>query len=409
MIITIINCHISNRGDEAAIHSLVDEIIYMYPDVRINLLIRGDTIYPNMPDSVRMLRQFIPGDFRSLIAFYVALLTRGKIKVSSSGKRTLEAMQEANIILHAPGGPSIGDTYYNAEPTYLRLYDLARVMNKPYMFYAPSMGPFERKERNRWRKRIIGKARAVVLRDPISAEHVRRLLPNKKLYQTLDSALQHDIDYIFNQSIFEQYIELKKFISSHKKCIGVTITDLSWHPIHSKNTNIRKGIQDTFLDVIDNLTKDGYGIVFIPQLYGSGNDYDLMKTYCLNDENYFIIPANEDRYDAYFQQYLIGQLYAVIGMRYHSNIFSAKMGTPFISVSYEQKMQGFMEKMDLLDYCIRIDDLSVNNLKEKFDILVNNYDEYKKYLKDKHDDMKREAYKTTEILQRTIKDLGNDR
>ena len=44
--------------------------------------------------------------------------------------------------------------------------------------------------------------------------------------------------------------------------------------------------------------------------------------------------------------------YAIIGMRYHSNIFSAKAGTPFISISYEQKMAGFMNKMNLEKYCI---------------------------------------------------------
>ena len=100
-----------------------------------------------------------------------------------------------------------------------------------------------------------------------------------------------------------------------------------------------------------------------------------------------------------FQQYVIGCMYAVIGMRYHSNIFSAKMGTPFISISYEQKMQGFMKKMELDRYCISLDKLSDEELKKKFSILTDNYDEYKKYLISVHDKMKKESYETTNILK----------
>ena len=105
-----------------------------------------------------------------------------------------------------------------------------------------------------------------------------------------------------------------------------------------------------------------------------------MKEYCFDEENYFVICSDDEKYDTYFQQYVIGCMYAVIGMRYHSNIFSAKMGTPFISISYEQKMQGFMKK-------------------KKFSILTDNYDEYKKYLISVHEKMKKESYETTNILK----------
>ena len=96
---------------------------------------------------------------------------------------------------------------------------------------------------------------------------------------------------------------------------------------------------------------------------------------------------------------MVGQLYAVIGMRYHSNIFSAKMGTPFISISYEQKMKGFMEKMDLVEYCIDLQNLSKDVLKNRFEYLVKQYDEYRKFLCNKHTFMKTEAHKTTDILE----------
>lgn len=403
MNILIMNCHTANRGDEAAVRALVDELIALYPDIHITLGMRGGTHYPNLPDRVTSINQLIvtKEDYKYRMAKY----TKGSVAIGRTYNKFLDAVKKADFILHAPGGPSIGDTYYSAEPSYLRVYDLLIKMKKPYMFYAPSMGPFKNTERNAWRRKILLNAKAVVLRDPISANYVKELVPEKQIYQTLDSALQHDIDMLENENKFSQFKELRDFISKHEKCIGITITDLMWHPVWSKNTDVIDNIRKTFTDFIKEKNALGYGIVFIPQLYGSGNDYNLMDSYCKDKENCFVIPDNDDRYDTYFQQYVISKLYAVIGMRYHSNIFSAKMGTPFISVSYEQKMQGFMEKMNLEQYCIPLKDLSTDVLNSKFDLLSLNYDKFKNYLLSQHNTMKEDSYQTTEIVENILNEI----
>ena len=403
MKILVINCHSDNRGDEAAVHAMVDEISVAYPGVEITLAIRGaGTKYPNMPSNVKMLHQFMPISVKAKVAHKIAVLTGGKVSVSSNEKALISEISKADIILHAPGGPSIGDTYYSDEPTYLAIYDLLIAMHKPYMFYAPSMGPFQRKNRNLWRKKILEHSKAIVLRDPISEGYVRDFVPNKEVSLTLDSAFQHDVNITQNQEKLNQYAELKSFLEKHEKCIGVTITDLRWHPVYSKDPSIANNIRNVFQGFLSSLTKAGYGVVFIPQLYGKGNDYDLMRKFCYNINDYYVVTASDERYDTYFQQYLIGQLYAVIGMRYHSNIFSAKMGTPFISISYEQKMKGFMEKMNLTDYCIDLKCLSQGDLENRFRNLINHYDQYKEFLCYKHRFMKAEAHKTTDILEMVL-------
>ena len=329
----------------------------------------------------------------------------GKMAFFDSTKKFLYYLKKADIVLHAPGGPSIGDTYFDDEITYLRTYDLVASLKIPYMFYAPSMGPFDKKERNKWRKKILNNACAIVLRDPISAKYVRKLVDNKEVYQTLDSAFQHDIDIKENKRKLNNYKFLQEFLNRHEYCVGVTITDLLWHPVHSKDDKLIQNIRNSFTTFLDELVEKGYGIVFIPQLYGDGNDYELMEQYMRDKNNYFILPDDDDRYDSYFQQYLISCLYAVIGMRYHSNIFSAKMSTPFVSISYEQKMQGFMEKMGLEEYCIKINELSVNVLENKFEKLSKEHNNYKKYLRKKHDEMRDASYETTKILKNIIEKI----
>lgn len=402
MKIFIANCHTANRGDEAAVKSLVDELSAAYPGVQITLGMRGETYYPNLPKNVTSIPQAMP-DNKSF-RYQLTEKTKGKIVVGRLYTQLINEVKSADIVLHAPGGPSIGDVYYDAEPGYLYFYKLLCAMKVPYMFFAPSMGPFLREERNKLRRYILSHASAIALRDPISAKYVREFLPEKRVYQTLDSAFQHDIDIAENKEKLEAYSELCSFLNTHKRCVGITITDLLWHPVHSKDGAMIANIQGSFEAFLKTLVDKGYGIVFIPQLYGTGNDYKLMSGFATGKDNFFTIPDSDDRYDSYFQQYVIGQLYAVVGMRYHSNIFSAKMGTPFISVSYEQKMTGFMEKMELSRYCIGIKDLSAELLAEKFELLEQEHDSYKAYLEKEHDAMRKASYETTEILKSIIKE-----
>lgn len=394
----IANAHNENRGDEAANHALIDELNLIYPGCNITLALRWGSPYPNLPANVTVIQQYSPRSIKRVIEFFLMRITNYSFILTKRARTYVNAVKNADLILHSPGGPSIGDIYYDDEIGYLRSYVIANDFNKPYIFFAPSMGPFHNKHRKNIREQILRKAKAVIVRDPISKKYINEFLPDLHVYQTLDSALQFDLNVEDNQTKLKNYTELNEFLKKHKKNIGITITELDWHPTHSLNEEIRKNIQSTMQEFAMYLNDNGYGIVFIPQLYGTQNDYLLMKKYMVNNDNFFIVPDDNDEYDAYFQQYLISRLYAVVGMRYHSNIFAAKVGTPYISISYEQKMTGFMEKMKLSTYCIDVKQLSFDLLRKKFDMLMTNHDDYKKYLDSKHSEMKEESLRTMRII-----------
>lgn len=399
MNILIIHSHNANRGDEAAVKAMVDELLLKYPQAKITISNNGFTPYPNMPKNVTQISRF--PKLQSKIAqaeFFLVLATKGKVVFSDEAKAFMNSLLKADVVLHAPGGPSIGDTYYRAEKLYLWRLNFIRQLGIPYIFYAPSMGPFNRAERNRLRSKVISGSEKIILRDPISVKYVRDFLPNVHVKEALDSALQHDIDLKTNEKKYNAYLALKQFIESYEKCIGITITDLKWHPLHKTEPVIER-IPSVFQAFIRRKVKEGYGIVFIPQLYGNLNDTCIMNEYML-DHGTFMIDAFSEERDAYFQQYVISKLFAVVGMRYHSNIFSAKMGIPFVSISYEQKMKGFMQSIQLSDYCIDLDDLSESTLVSKFHQLELHHDTYAKKLQDMHSYMKCQAYKSTaEVIE----------
>lgn len=402
MNILIIHAHTANRGDEAAVHAMVDELLAVHPDAKITICINGSTFYPNLPTSVTQIGRMPKLHTKlGLLDFLLLYHSHGHVCFRADTRRFKKLIAQADLVLHAPGGPSIGDIYQSVEKLYLYRLDLVRMMGKKYMFYAPSMGPFNNDIHTTLRKRVISSAAKVILRDPISVSYVQNFLPNVPVAQALDSALQHDIDVAVNKAKLEEYRNLYEFLSNHDRVIGITVTDLKWHPKHGK-TDLPLRIPKVFNAFVKHLTSVGYGVVFIPQLYGAGDDTTLMRSFMTDDT--FMVAANDEKYDTYFQQYLIGQLYAVVGMRYHSNIFSAKMGTPFISVSYEQKMKGFMESINLEEYCVDIDHLSLEILEDKFDKLQDEHAHLAKHLLLKHDEMKNKSYTTTKAALELLGD-----
>lgn len=64
-----------------------------------------------------------------------------------------------------------------------------------------------------------------------------------------------------------------------------------------------------------------------------------------------------------------------IGTRFHSVIFSLSESTPSLAISYVgNKTTGIMHDIGLSKYVIKIDEISSSNLIEKFQDLIDNYD-----------------------------------
>lgn len=385
-----------NRGDESAIRAMIDELLVRYPKANIKIVFNQDNVdfpYANIPVTYGFFRPVINRRPYNYVMYKLAISSNWSVVLNVGKERKrikafIALAQWCDYAIYAPGGPSFGDMY--------RQWNLVEQMhilhkyNKPYFFYAPSMGPFTHNV-----KRIrsaLNNADYICLRELQSAKFLKDINVTKEPLVTLDSAFQHPFDVNQNQKKLENSPELRRFISSGK-VIGITITDLRWH---DSNINVEREnrIRNSFENLISYLTNNGYKVLFIPQLFGDGNDKEYMSTFAKNSDCFVM----SDKEDCYFQQFIISKLYAVVGMRYHSNIFSAKVGTPFVSVAYEQKMSGFMEKAGYSQYCLGINELNSENLLEKFKLLEEHYDEYKADLNKKREDFIAESHKTTEKL-----------
>lgn len=386
----IIHAHWNNRGDEAAVRVLIDQLLKNHNLINLQIISSNVNQFPYTKKEINLIPLY--PRFRQIPDFILGILSKGNLVFSKEGKYFFKTLKSSDIIIHAPGGPCIGDTYSISEILYLLRYFAILRMNKKFIIYAPSMGPFSKKFRNIFRKIILKSAEKIILREDISKKYLDKLLPQNKAIVTLDAAFQNEIDVNKYKIVLEKDEELYKFFNTNKKIIGITITDLLWHPILS-NARTAQNISNTFKKVIEVLCAKNYKILFIPQLFGEANDYNLMKTFEIED-----CYTMKDTYDCYFQQFIISKIYAIIGMRYHSNIFSAKMGIPFISISYEQKMLGFMKKVNLNNYCIPLEQLNSDIILSKFEFLEKNYSQFKDYLNGIHNSLKENSFKSTKIL-----------
>lgn len=399
--IAIVNAHWSNRGDEAAIRPIIDYILKYNKQCEITILFKEKKELQQFSYENKI--QYICASFlpHNLYEELIAVWSRGKsqnIKLEGL-KQSVKVLAQTDIIIYSPGGAVISDRFWwRKQLEYLLPFICAKIYKIPIFIAAPSIGPFENLLwKNIIRKYLLQVSKKIFVREKFSKEYLEGIGVKKNVTITADMAFYDQPDLKKNSSILKKYSKLMDFLNRYEHVVGITITDFSWHVKYRNDEKIQNNIEKTIKQFIKRLFCEKTGVLLIPQLFGNQNDRNYLYNYIY--ENVFLMTDEED---AYFQQYIIGKLYAVVGMRYHSNIFAAKMGIPFIAISYEEKMSGFMEMENLQNYLIRLESMSYDGVIEKWDDLKSNYRQYSKYLVYRRDFWRKNAEKTLKEIQELI-------
>jgi len=391
--ITIVNAHWNNRGDEAALFAFLEGLQQIYDNCRITILIKDGKSVVQFPEMKGVT--CFPAKFNAKPWYiWLSALTGGHIGRNVFLNKTIKTLRKSDLIIYSPGGSVINDRFFwSKQMEYLIPFICAKLYRIPLFVAAPSIGPFDTEKPNRIREWLLKTPKITCVREDISRKYLEQINIQKNVHVTMDLAFMNGIDSSSNEKKLEKYSALKDFFNSHDKVVGFTLTDFKWHINLRNDLELLARIEDTFQKYIRMLEAKGYGVLLIPQLFGNQNDRDYLKRYC--SENTFLM---NDTMDTYFQQYIISLLYAVIGMRYHPNIFAAKMGTPFVAVVYEEKMEGFLELAHLKDYSIPLSDLCFKKLDEKFIRVEQNHESIKHKLQENSAAWREKAGKTLELL-----------
>lgn len=400
--VCIVNAHWSNRGDEAALRPIIDSICQKRLGVELTVIFKDRKPVQQFPyqDVKHISAQFLP---QKIYDVYECIDNVGDSNVEL--KKVVDILRETDLIIYSPGGAVISDKFWwMKQVEYLVPFICAEKFEIPIIVAAPSMGPFDDNiEKNKYRYRWLSTAKKICVREPISKKYLETL-GLKNVEETIDTAFLDNPDIETNEQYLKNNPELVNFFHRYNKVVSVTLSDFSWNVEHGNKKELGCKIETDIKKFIDHLKNQGIGVLLIPQLFGNQNDYEYLKLFY--DENTYIL---SDTYDTYFQQYIVSKCYANIGMRYHSNIFAAKMGIPFIAIGYEEKMYGFMDRWTLKQYLIKIDDFAYDKLEEKWICLNATYKKYKKCLEELRDEWRRRAQRTISIVMNSIESIDEDK
>lgn len=373
MKIVIINQHTCNRGDEAAGRAVIESLLNTFPDSTIDVLYRfiGDyppidknsdrvTHYPEF--KYKYNKKFLLQCYLEIgINFILCLLKFKTGFVGSSGK-IYKKIADADIVINAPTGPNIGDIY--ADKFYMLNIIFAELAGKKTFMYGSSVGPFNIPWVRKWAKFLFERMNVVCVREDVSLGYLKELdLKNQNLYSSLDAAVQRNID---TSNAEKYYKDADLDLNTHN--IGITPLAFPWYPKEIKDEEHQQIVEQHLVEVINKITENGdTNVFFFPQLYSlikddeiGKNDMSIINSIISKVEHPEFCKVLPNEYDSDVQQAMISKLDYFIGMRYHSLIFSVKMGVPVVGICYEHKATGFLEKAGLKELIVTLEDFCNN-------------------------------------------------
>lgn len=283
-----------NVGDEAILYSIIQAL--REKDLTIEI-----TVLSNQPT-------------KTADTYQVDAVNRWDIK------QVIHALRNADGLISGGGSLLQDKTGFKSVPYYTGIMKIAQFLKKPVFVYAQGMGPIN-KSINRLITKNVLKNTHITVRDKDSKELLREiglknsieLVPDPVLGINLSS---HESDWWDKQG-FEKPV--------------VTVSVRDW----PSTIEFKKEIAQA----LDTIAKEGSTIVFIP-MHGEHDDATSKEVAELMTEKSYIAP-----FDASIEEkvVIIGKSNLLVGMRLHALIFSSVMETPFIALSYDPKIDAFVE------------------------------------------------------------------
>lgn len=322
-----------NAGDDAVLYGIITSLKKVDPNVQIHIL-------SNQPEKTSALFQ-IPAFDRW------------------SPTTIMKQIRWADLVLLG-GGTLLQDRTSPRSPLYyLGITWLAKLLKKKVFYYGQGFGPIIHTSSKWFIRHIVNQVDIITVRDAASAEEMRAYGVTKApIYVTADPALT--IDPKEANSEEAHHILMRHNIDPNRRIAYVSI----------RNWKDEQRYKAELAVAMDTLANQGWQVVFLPMQYP--NDIEpsidtiqqMKHTASLIDE-----PLN-------FKQILnlisVGDL--MVGMRLHAIILAAILNIPFVSFSYDPKIDRFVESLGKKS-CGSIEKIESEDLIKNISQVIQNIDE----------------------------------
>lgn len=290
-----------NAGDEAMLAAMIEALTDLEPNIHI-------TVLSGNPEDTRC-RHGVSAVFRLHYPEIIQALRNSDLLISGGGSLLQDVTSDRSL-------------YY-----YLSIVMLAKKLNIPVMLYGQGIGPV-RGTMAKAAVRLIGNSvDLITVRDDGSHKELKYLgITRPPVHVTADAVLaMHPVDRQLGRTILRQH-----GLEGAAPLIGFSVREWKdWR--HYK---------DVLAQAADKMAEEfGARMVFLPMQWP--DDLAVARKIVARMKRPAVVLTSE--YTTSELLSLTGNLDLLIGIRLHALIFAAVMHVPMIGISYDPKVDRFLE------------------------------------------------------------------
>ncbi|CAM4188657.1 CsaB protein [Bacillus manliponensis] len=286
-----------NVGDEAILQSIIKALHEEDPTLELVVL-------SNDPDYTRKM-------------YGVEAVNRWNIK------EIYKAIKESDGLISGGGSLLQDKTSIKSILYYTAVMRIARLLKKPYYIYAQGIGPITRTFNRMLVKWHLSKAAYVSVRDEDSFLYLKNMGMKKDIVLVPDPVLA------CKQEVTSNWLK-KQAINGRVVAVSVRYWD-------AKEDYMKK-----LAETLKKLKREGYHILFVP-MHGPFDQSASRDVINLMGEEAHMLPYQMDLDEKIA---ILSQCSLLVGMRLHALILTAVANTPMIGISYDPKIDSFLQQVN---------------------------------------------------------------
>lgn len=293
----------ANAGDEAMLMAVIDALSDIHPNLAI-------TVLSGNPEETAA-RHGVKAVHRLNMPAVAKAMSSADIVISGGGSLLQDVTSRRSI-------------FY-----YLGIMKIAKILGKPVILYGQGIGPINGSLARKLTASICKQVDLITVRDRKSVDTLIDLgIAEEDIILTADPVMaMHPVDKYSGRMILRQY-----GMEGSKPLFGISARD--WQSLQ----NFKK----VLAQVADRLIKEYQGrVVFMPLQYPDDLAVSKEIVALMNEKN--DVAVIEQRCSISDFLSLVGNMDLLIGVRLHALIFGAVMKVPVIGISYDPKIDGFLE------------------------------------------------------------------
>jgi len=288
-------------------------------------------------------------------------------------KEIYRVLRAADLLISGGGSLLQDVTGIKSLLYYLGVVWLALKLNKPVVFYAQGIGPVHTLTGQFLVRKIAARADLIIVRDEQSAKDLASMgITGPPVRATVDAALGLSCTEISTQA----GLEILARFGIHLPTSNLSPPTSQIAGISVRNwPGLTKKARLTVAKTADRLNRQGWQVVFLPFHYPA--DMAVSREIAALMQN----PAPVLEKDCTVEEMIsvMKCLDLLIGMRLHALIFAALLNVPLVGVSYDPKIDRFLDQLQLKP-AARVNDLDMVNLNGAVDEVLRDPEGFRRSL-----------------------------